>query len=471
MSVPDQDGRPRQLCDIACVVVVQVRRRCQRDVVEREPGICQLPRESGRGRLQGATGGERQPRSAHRESTALRQRLDAHHLDEPVSASVALTYSALSSAARAGLRLLAMQPCQSVAPSTVAPLLGIDAVSAVEVLTELERAHAVLRVQDERLSLHSLVRAFAVSRSWDEDPPSVREVALDRMSTVMIERTWHSAERLYPGVMKGYERDIGLDPGTTPEEAAAWLKEELASLVELAVYRARTSPATTIEIAQALSRNFGNRGQWPLALSLHHAASDAARRTGDVAAQAFAALGIGTTSVRLGLPEAATHLERAHGLAAVAGVRRPGYSATNALAILAAQAGDPHTALARFRECLALAREDGADALVHLVIDNIAVVLRRLGDLDGALEHHRQSLALATAQDNRDGIATSLGNVSEVLLLLGRVDEAIETAERARSIASSVNSTMTYGYPTTNLGMGVHAAGEHERGVELGRVS
>ena len=404
-------------------------------------------------------------------AAALRERLDAHHLDEPVSASLALTYSALSPAGQGALRFLAMQPCQSVAPSTVAPLLGIDAVAAAKIIAELERAHAVLRVQSDRLSLHSLVRTFAVSRSWEEDRPSVREGALDRMSTTLIDRTWHCCERLYPGVMQGYGRGIELDPDITPEEAAAWLEEELDSLVELAVYRARTSPSTTIEIAQALSRNFDNRGRWPLALSLHHAASDAARRAEDVAAQAFAELGIGTTSVRLGLPEAATHLERAHGLAAVAGVRRPGYAATNALAILAAQAGDPRTALLRFQECLALARDDGADALVHLVIDNIAVVLRRLGDLTGALEHHQQSLDYATAQENRDGVATSLGNMSEVLLLLGRVDEAIETAERARSVAASINSTMTYGYATTNLGMGAHAAGEHERGIELVRES
>ena len=404
-------------------------------------------------------------------AAVLRERLDAHHLDESVSASVSLTYSALSPAGRTALRFLAMQPCQSVTPSTMMHLLGVDAAAAAGIVAELEGVYAVLRVQNDRLSLHSLVRAFAVSRSWEEDRPSAREDALDRVSAALIERTWQCSERLYPGAMKGYERDIELDPTITPEEAAAWLEEELDSLVELAVHRARTNPSTTVEIAQALSKTFDNRGRWPLALSLHHAAADAARRAGDVTAQAFAELGIGTTSVRLGLPEAQTHLERAHSLAATAGVRRPGYAAKNALAILAAQAGDPRTALMRFRECLTLAREDGADALVHLVIDNIAVVLRRLGDLTGALEHHQQSLDHATAQDNRDGIATSLGNMSEVLLLLERVDEAVASAERARSIAASVSSTMTYGYATTNLGMSVHAAGEHERGIELVRES
>lgn len=404
-------------------------------------------------------------------AAALRERLDAHHLDEPVSASLALTYSALSPTARGALRFLATQPCQSVSPTTVAPLLGVNDAAAVAVVAELDRAHAVLRVQSDRLSLHSLVRAFAVSRSWEEDRPSVREAALDRMSAALIEQSWQCSERLYPGAANGYEREVEVDPALTPEDAAFWLEEEVDSLVELAVYRSRTNPASTVEIAQALSRNFDNRGRWPLALSLHHAAADAARRAGDTAAEAFAELGIGTTSVRLGLPEAATHLERARGLAAITGVRRPGYAATNALAILAAQAGDPRTALARFQESLALAREDGADTLVHRVIDNIAVVLRRLGDLEGALEHHRQSLEHATAQDNRDGIATSLGNMSEVLLLLERVDEAIDTADQARSIASSVNSRMTYGYATTNLGLALHTAGERERGVALVRES
>ncbi len=399
-------------------------------------------------------------------ASALQGRLSAHRLDEPVSAAMALTYSTLSAPAQRCLRLLAAQPCHSLSSRTLGALIG-DADTHHELIDELTRANAVLRRQADRVSLHSLVRSYAVSRSWEEDAPSARHAAIDRMTESLLEQAWGSSERLYPGALQGYQREREVDVPESPEVAARWFADELDSLMELAMARAAEAPHVTVEIAQALSRNFDNRGRWPLAISLHRAAVEAARRAGDRAGEAYAELGIGTTSVRLGLPEAATHLERARRLSEEIGLRRPGYSATNALAILAAQGGEPRRALELFRESLRLAREDGAHALAFLVIDNIAVILRRLGDLEGALQTHLESYDEAMALDNRDGAATSLGNVSEVFLLLGRIDEAIDAAERAREIAESVGSTMTYAYATANLGLGLYARGERARGIEL----
>lgn len=398
---------------------------------------------------------------------ALQQRLDSQHLDAPVSASISLTYAALSDSAQRAFRLIATQPCQTIAPSAVRALLGLPDESAEAVLSELDRAHAILRVQRDRISLHSLMRTYGTARSWEEDRPTQREEGVDNMARSVIDQAWACAERLYPGIATSFGIERVLHQPASAEEAADQLEEELDSLVELAVARAASNAGTTVEIAQALSRHFDNRGRWPLALSMHRAAADAARNAEDTVGEAYAELGIGTTSVRLGMPDAVHHLERARDLAVLSGVRRPAYSATNALAILAAQAGEPIVALARFRESLALAREDGADALVQLVTDNIAVVLRRLGDLDGALTHHQQSLAAAEASDSRNGIATSLGNMSEVLLLLGRVDEAVDAAERGREIARGISSTVTYAYATANLGLAIDARGDHIEALSL----
>lgn len=396
------------------------------------------------------------------QAAALRGRLASHQLDEPVSATIALSYSMLSESARRGLRLLAAQPCRSLSRPALDALLGDD-VSADELVDEFQGTHLLVRVHQDRFALHSLVRTYAVAQSWQEDPPSVRSSALTRMAGALLARAWGCSERLYPGSLRRFDREREIEIPDTPEQAAVWLEDELESLVEIATAAAVDAPQITLEIAQALSRNFDNRGRLHLSLSLHRAAVDAARRAADTAGEAYAELGIGTTSVRLGLPEAALHLERARQIGQSSGARRAVYSATNALAILAAQAGDSLTALHQFQECLALAREDGDEASEYLLIDNIAIILRRLGDLEGALDHHQQALDHARAKDLRESLATSLGNVSEVYLLLGRVEEAVEAAELSREVAQSISSSMTYAHATAALGVALHARGDQER--------
>lgn len=400
------------------------------------------------------------------QATALRGRLESHQLDEPVSATIALSYSMLSEEARRCLRLLAAQPCRSVSRSAFDALVGDDARSEL-LLDELESAHLVLQVHQDRVSLHSLVRTYAVARSWHEDPPSARSSSLARMAGALLARAWGCSERLYPGSLRRFEREREIELPDTPEEAAAWLEDELEALVEIAAAAVVEAPQITLEIAQALSRNFDNRGRLHLSLALHRAAVEAARGAADAAGEAYAELGIGTTSVRLGLPEAALHLERARQLGQRCGARRAAYSATNALAILSAQAGDAPAALRQFQECLEMAREDQDETSEYLLIDNIAIILRRLGDLDGALKHHREALERARAHDSRESMATALGNISEVYLLLGRVEEAVEAAERSREVAHSIGSSMTYAHASAALGLALDARGESMRAVEV----
>lgn len=398
---------------------------------------------------------------------ALEGRLQSRHLDEPVSAAIALSYATLSDAARTALRLLAVQPCRTLAPAALPALIDADAETTRTVLTELDRSRCILRQHDDRVALHSLVRTYAAARSWDDDRPSLRDEAVLRLAEAMLTRAWSAADRLSPGMAAAYKVTRGLDPDLSQENAGAWMEAELDSLVELAVACADVHPAVTVEMAQALTRYFDNRGRWLLAMPMHRAAVTAARSAGDAVGEAFGELAVGQTAVRLGLPEAAAHLARARDLGTVSGAARPVYASSNALAILAAQSGDPQTALRRFKECLVVAREDEADDVIPLVTDNIAVVLRRMGDLEGAMAHHRESLAHAQSRDNQNGIATSLGNMSEVHLLLGDIDAAVDTAEQSRQIADRLRTMTTYSCATANLGLALAARGEQERALPL----
>ncbi|WP_265521170.1 tetratricopeptide repeat protein [Oerskovia flava] len=398
---------------------------------------------------------------------ALEARIAAHHLDAPVQSSVALSYDALAAGPRRALRLLAAQPCLEISTASVPVLLGVSASAARGDLAALARAGCLLRGPAHgRVVLHALVRAFAVARSWEEDPPSSRDEANARLADDLVRRTHDAVQLLYPGSVPPTS-----GPGAFADASSAscWLDEELDTLLQLAFAGERTRPQVTTTLSRALSRHFDGKGRSTLALGLHQAAVRAARLTGDPAAEAFAELGVGQSAVRLGLPQATAHLLRAQELGRLAGTARPVYAASNALAILAANNGDLRTAQARFREALVLAREDGMTEAIPLLTDNIAVILRRLGDLDGALDHHREALADARSRDDLGAVATSLTNMSEVLLLTGDVDGAESAAREGLDVSHALGDTTMRGYGLANLANALARRGQVAHAVELQR--
>lgn len=400
---------------------------------------------------------------------ALRASRDALRLDDAVAATMSLSYAALPPAARRGLRLLATQPCDDLSSRQFAALLGADAgaetgtdddAAAVEAL--LVAAHCAERPDDGRIALHGLVRTFAAARSWDEDPQAERDAALDRLAESYLTDAWAAVEALYPGHLSRARTPGRSASDITPADATAWLARETGGLA--AVWRATTErrPGVVIEASEALGRHFERQGMHRLGMELHRRALDASRRLGDVAGIAAAENQIGQTALRTGQDEAVAHLERAVEFAREAGLPRVLLSASNALAIVAAQNGDLDEALARFLDAREAALAAGFDELVPPLTDNVAIMHRRLGDLDAAAAMHRRAYDLALARGDRGMAATALANVSEVQLLNGDPSTAAASATRAGELAASAANVATRAYALTNLGAALLALEDPE---------
>jgi tetratricopeptide (TPR) repeat protein len=101
----------------------------------------------------------------------------------------------------------------------------------------------------------------------------------------------------------------------------------------------------------------------------------------------------------------------------------------SSLAIAASRTGDEATAIAAYREVIALAAHRPRQlALAH---GNLAETLMMRGDLREALEHYRAAEEAATAADEPTSLALARYGLAAVLARLGERGAAVEAARRA----------------------------------------
>jgi tetratricopeptide (TPR) repeat protein len=406
---------------------------------------------------------------------ALRARLGTLRLDDSVSESIALSVKMLGGKARRALRLLATLPCDEVHVDFLADVIDRDADATARVLATLVGAHCVDVSREGRVGMHALIRTYAASRSWEDDPQGDRDDALDRLGDAMLARAWSAAEAIRPGNAASFPTP---PPPPEPMErppAESWLAAETGTLDAIAAALVRRRPAYTVELAHALGWYLDRQGLLTLALDLHERAKDAATNLGDEASLAVAENAIGQTMLRLGRDGALTHMKRAGDLAARIGLPRLEIAVTNARAVAAAQAGDLRTCLALFEEGLERAKAEGIDEFVGAFLDNIAIVMRRTGDLPGSLARHREAYEIAFARGDILRAAIAMSNLSDDQLAVGDAAGAVASAERAVALTRSSGGE-THAYALTNLGMALTAQGRlddaadhHRRALAMAR--
>ncbi|MER7925226.1 tetratricopeptide repeat protein [Streptomyces sp. NPDC096057] len=161
------------------------------------------------------------PRSPGRLATDL----GAYGPVEPVERALWLRYTDQSDPARTLLRRLALAGRASLGAAAAAALLGADETEATRQLTALSRAGLIDHVRGTRYRLHDLVRAFALARLLDEEEPSERTAAQERL-IVNYGELADSVLRLVDGNMSTRSDRFGPHGFTSLDEALRWLDDE-----------------------------------------------------------------------------------------------------------------------------------------------------------------------------------------------------------------------------------------------------
>ncbi|MFJ5301591.1 tetratricopeptide repeat protein [Streptomyces sp. NPDC088350] len=169
-------------------------------------------------RIAGSSLGPRSPRQ-------LATDLGAYGPVEPVERVLWLRYTDQSDPARRLLRRLALAGRASLGAAAAAALLGTDETEATRHLVALSRAGLIDHVRGTRYRLHDLVRAFAQARLLDEEEPSERTAAQERLIVNYAELA-DSVLRLVDGNMSTRSDRFGPHGFTSLDEALRWLDDE-----------------------------------------------------------------------------------------------------------------------------------------------------------------------------------------------------------------------------------------------------
>jgi tetratricopeptide (TPR) repeat protein len=337
----------------------------------------------------------------------------ANRLDSVVDSSLRLSYDGLLPEERDLLRHLALHPTAEVSRHAAAALAGVTPSAVDPLLRGLLRANLLRSGGPDRYHLHDLVRTFARARALDEDSPSARQAALDRLygyhqqATTVARARWSR---------KGIESEastssrVGLPELDTRAQALAWLTTERVNLLVTAHQAIQEGRADHAAAMSGLLFRF---------LEQENYAADAARLHRAVA-------------------DATTGLDRARAL--------------NCLGVTDGTLGRWESARAAFGQALDLFAEAEDSDGIGWVVGNLGAVCWHLQDYAAALDYSQWSLRIAEEQLDSSGQAISLHNIALILDRLGRTADGLDHHRRALAITQQLGDLVGESRGLSSLG-------------------
>ncbi|MFE9447098.1 tetratricopeptide repeat protein [Streptomyces sp. NPDC006739] len=411
-------------------------------------------------RVAGSSLGPRSPRQ-------LATDLGAYGPVEPVERVLWLRYTDQSDTARRLLRRLALAGRASLGAAAAAALLATDEAEATRHLAALARAGLIDHVRGNRYRLHDLVRAFAQARLRDEEEPSDRTAAQERLIVNYAELA-DSVLRLVDGNMSTRSNQFRPHGFTSLDEALRWLDDE-SSFITAALRQAEdVNQAAVLNLLGALCDYCLLRGdlyrlgeiseltqavdQGLLVRSVQWRTGIAARQLGELdkarttlasvvdlyleahhdagAARALCSLGI-TLHHQGNLTEAAARLQEALDLQAAPGLATDRAWTMHALAAVQRDRARLSEALDLLTRSLVLHHEGGSlhgEAWAHFQLGQLAL---RMGDVPRAETELRAALDRYGRTRDARGEAWALTQLARARLVDGDSAPAVDGLRRA----------------------------------------
>ena len=418
---------------------------------------------------------------ALRKSHGRLDALDGGDQYTDVRAVFSWSYQALSAAAAQLFRMLGLHAGPDIATPAAASLAGVSLAEARRELASLVRAHLLTEWSPGRFALHDLLREYAGELSATYDTAAERRSALHRVLDHYLHTAYSADQLLRP------RRDdaivlVSVGPLVTPETLAdyrgalAWLAAERQVLIA-ALRQAATNgfDVHAWQLAWALATYFDRHGHWYDAAASHQTALDAARRLGDLHAQAVIQCCLAWAYCRLDRHVAANdhlrqalelyeslgdnagkahahrlltwvldqqgryqegleHAEQAVELFRIADRPTGQARALNAVGWFHIQLGSHEEGLAYCLEALDMQREI-ADRLGQAdTLDSIAVAHRSLARNDEATGYYQQALQLYREFGDRYYEARTLVYLGDTSLAVDRLDSAVRFWQEAVTI-------------------------------------
>ncbi|HEY9409472.1 MAG TPA: BTAD domain-containing putative transcriptional regulator [Jiangellaceae bacterium] len=403
------------------------------------------------------------------------------HADLAVRASCAVSFGQLSdddAGLFAGLGILDLP--DFTAPS-VAALVDRPVPAVRASLDRLVDAQLVIADQDDRYTLHDLVRLFAREIAAQEITEAEHGEAIRRVMLHYVATARQAARLLAP------RRDYRLEVGVDDEEltghlahfadgdaAASWIRAEAANLVAAiqdTQRHDRVPPEVVIALAAALPHALHSQGLWSEQLAVNTVQIRAAEASGDPMLEALAHKDAGMILAILGRAGAEDHLRRALALYRRAGHRHGEALTLDSLGNVANLSGDPDDGTRYHTEALEAFRELDDHQGVARTLNNLAWGLETSGHPDEAVVRYEESLRMRDQLGDVLGKAVTLLNLGTCRLGMDKFVEAAEAFADAAQVFHNTGDSRRHALAVWKLGIAMSGQGHAEAARDRWRES
>ncbi|WP_345650042.1 AfsR/SARP family transcriptional regulator [Streptomyces tremellae] len=374
-----------------------------------------------------------------------------------ITATFAMSVNALDRDQRRAFRLLSLHVGGTFGAHAAAALTGRAFDSTERILEELLYAHIIREPEADRYAFHDLLREYAKDLATDEDQIEERDAARARLMGFYVRSCELAASMVYPhrGRLASDRRpecDASPPPWNDADHARRWLHDEYEALIEAErVARSAGDGQTAALLSHALAPFFQEESLFATACTLHEAAAEHWRRTGDRAAEGAALVDLANAQTGAGrYDEAHTSGLRALATARAAHSRQTVAEGLRTLSILAWNRGRHAEAKRWAEETLALRREDGDLWQISRALNNLGIFHLYLGNYEAsyrilgeALEGFRETgdaKEMNRALVNLANVHMETGDhASARRILEGRLDYALKRGNDAERAIARVN--------------------------------
>ncbi|MEU4564203.1 tetratricopeptide repeat protein [Actinoplanes sp. NPDC023936] len=411
---------------------------------------------------------------------SVRQRLEHFRSgDMSVVAAFALSYENLRPEVQQVFRAMGLGPGGNLGAPAIAALAGMPVADAEAILEELIDVHLVEEPSDGHYGMHDLLRQHARDVAVRIDRPGDLRAAQIRLLTHYLARAAPASAILDPTcrpiTMPG-NLTADVPPCGSYDEALKWFEVERRNLVA-AVKLADELKADEFvwRLTMALHPYFLLRGYTDDWVATGELAIQAARRLGNVTAEADVRQSLGVACRRLGRPtEAVEHHEQA-----LSGYQRGNdksgeMSALTQLGIAYRRLGRYSAALDVQRKAVALHDELRDPSGEAATLTNLGLVYQRLGRYDDSLRCHERARTIAGNIPERHCEAMANTNIGIVYERTNRLEDALNSHQAALTIAKEIGDRHVEGHTMNNIGIVLRRIGRHDealdyhhRGLEL----
>ncbi|MFE3250164.1 ATP-binding protein [Streptomyces sp. NPDC059209] len=386
---------------------------------------------------------------------------------EAVRTVFAWSYRALPEQAARLFRLLGMHPGPEFALQAAAALAAAPVSRTRQLLDSLVNAHLLEQMGPDRYQFHDLLRAYATDQAHHEEPAEEREAALHRV----LDWYLHSADAARSWISPD-ERQVTLAPpgDDVPPSAFAdydsaldWAEREHTNLLRAIRVAAGSHDRRAWQLAVAAwtaRPSSAPVGEW---LAIGDMALEAARRSGDLAAEARLLTDLGRDNVRVDrLSEALECHRRALEIRRETGDPVGKATSLNLIGLVHLRRRQFTDAAERFAQAIPLFQEADSAPWAAIALSNLASAHYNAGRPAEASAVAQEALTAHRGLDNPRGEGNILRVVSCLQLEEGRPEEALLSAQQALDIALTLRDDRLEGYWLITLGDAQRSLGKYE---------